>query len=219
MNKKTKKQETITPKKDGRGGARPGAGRKPLFGKKYNFRAPKEMADIIDRQPNKAAFIKGCISATLQQETLTAKLVDNATPIDNMVLVDLPFVDEAVRAGFPVMMDNNVWPDVQKVPRWMCRHPESSVMMRVKGDSMIGAGILDGDYVVIDKSLCNPSADEVAFCEYEGGYTIKYFRMDADSKRAWLVPANDSYPKMEVTEDKSFHIWGTVTAHTHIDIR
>lgn len=165
------------------------------------------------------AFIKSCINMVLQQqEPRDDKPIDNATLIKDVDLVDVPVVDEAVRAGYPIMMDNNVWPDVQKVPRWMCRHPESSVMMRVKGDSMVGAGILDGDYVVIDKSLRNPAANEVAFCEYDGGYTIKYFHVDDDGKHAWLVTANDKYPRMEVTEDKSFRIWGTVTAHTHIDI-
>ena len=129
------------------------------------------------------AFIKSCINMVLQQqEPRDDKPIDNATLIKDVDLVDVPVVDEAVRAGYPIMMDNNVWPDVQKVPRWMCRHPESSVMMRVKGDSMVGAGILDGDYVVIDKSLRNPAANEVAFCEYDGGYTIKYFHVDDDGK-------------------------------------
>ena len=94
--------------------------------------------------------------------------------------------------------------------RELVRHKETTFFARVSGDSMIHAGINDGDLVVIDKSLMAHSGDiVVAFLD--GEFTLKEYRHDEANQCGWLVPANDLYPPLRVTADNEFLIWGVVT--------
>ena len=64
--------------------------------------------------------------------------------------------------------------------------------------------------MVIDKSLTAQSGDlVVAFLD--GEFTLKEYRHDEANHCGWLVPANDHYPKIQVTEENEFMIWGVVT--------
>lgn len=70
-------------------------------------------------------------------------------------------------------------------------------------------GILDGDVVVVDKSLEARHGD-VVVAYIDGDFTLKSF---AQAKgRTWLQPANEQYEPIEVTEDSDFQVWGKVTA-------
>lgn len=97
--------------------------------------------------------------------------------------------------------------------RLLCPHPEATYLVRVSGDSMIDAGIFNGDIVIVDKSNRNPSPREVAVCELNGEFTLKRF-VEEDGC-GWLVPANPDYPKWKITENDQFSIWGTVTYIIH----
>lgn len=88
-----------------------------------------------------------------------------------------------------------------------------SYLIRVNGDSMIDAGILSGDIVIIDKSNRNPSPKEIAVCELNGEFTLKHFVKEGS--QGWLVPANPDYPKLPITHNDDFSIWGTVTYIIH----
>ena len=95
----------------------------------------------------------------------------------------------------------------------LCPHPEASYLIRVSGNSMIDAGVLSGDIVIVDKSNRNPGPHEIAMCELNGEYTLKHFILDEG--QGWLVPANPEYPKIRITPDDDFSVWGTVTYIIH----
>lgn len=95
----------------------------------------------------------------------------------------------------------------------LCPNPEASYLIRVDGNSMIDAGIYSGDIVIVDKSNRNPDETQVAVCELNGEYTLKRFVKRGEE--GWLIPANPKYPKIKVTEDDDFSIWGTVTYIIH----
>ena len=78
---------------------------------------------------------------------------------------------------------------------------------------MIGAGIHDGDIIIVDKSNRNPTEREVAVCELNGEYTIKHVVQEGN--RAWLRPANPDYPEIEIHPEDDFSVWGTVTYTIH----
>ncbi len=206
-----KKEET---KKGGRGGRRAGAGRPAGDSRLYTFRAPGEMAEVIDRQENKTDFIRGCIARAMHSGG-TGKAVGNIIPATAVRGgLRLPFFDLGIRAGFPIPLDNDEKAQDIELLRMLCPHPEASYLIRVAGNSMIDAGINDGDIIIVDKSHRNPTPSEVAVCELNGEYTLKRFEKDGDGC-GWLVPANPDYPRIRITEDDSFSVWGTVSYIIH----
>ena len=92
--------------------------------------------------------------------------------------------------------------------RELIKHPASTFYGRVVGNSMIGEGIEEGDILVIDKSLEFVDND-LAVCFIDGEFTVK--RVSLENDYAWLVPANPDYPKIKVTKNNDFVIWGIVT--------
>lgn len=121
--------------------------------------------------------------------------------------LSLPIADEGIRAGFPSpaqdFMDLSI-----DLNQELVKHPSSTFYGRVKGDSMIDAGVHDGDVLIIDKSL-EPKDGDMAVCFIDGEFTIKYIKIE--KKVIWLVPANKNFQPIKVTEDNNFLIWGIVT--------
>lgn len=200
----------------GSGGKREGAGRPKNDSKLYTFRVGGEISKIIDSQPNKTDFIISSLKQAVETRDLASNNINSlgdvypATQVKDMTL---PFFDIKVVAGFPIPLDNDELSQDIELLKMLCPHPEASYLIRVKGDSMIDAGVMSGDIVIVDKSNRNPSEHEMAICELNGEYTLKQV-MKVDG-RMFLVPANTAYPKIEVKEDDRFSIWGTVTYIIH----
>lgn len=195
-----------------RGGARKGAGRPCTDSKIYSFRASDEVAKYIDRQANKTDFIKACIQRSMHEELprLGWGSIHSAVAQNE---VRIPFFDIGIVAGFPIPLDNDERAQDIDLLRMLCPHPESSYLIRVEGHSMKDAGISSGDIVIVDKSNRTPSENQVAVCEFNGEYTLKFFVMRDGV--GYLVPANPDFPEIMVTPDDEFRIWGTVTYVIH----
>lgn len=202
---------------DGRGGRRPGAGRPKNDSKLYSFRAPGDLAAAIDSQANKTEFIrnavKDALKNSLETESWALESIGNAVPASRIGSLKIPAFDVSVAAGFPVSLDNDERAQDIELLSMLCPHPEASYLIRVRGDSMIDAGIYSGDIVIVDKSNRHPSPREIAVCELNGEYTLKRFEDSSDG--GWLVPANPKYPKIRITQDDEFSVWGTVTYIIH----
>lgn len=200
----------------GRGGKRKGAGRPPKDEpmKLYTFRATGDIVRHLDSQKQRSEYIKRCIINDMQSERepdfSSLGKVYPATQIND---VHMPLFDIKIVAGFPIPLDNDERAQNIELIKMLCPHPEASYLIRVIGDSMIDANIHSGDIVIVDKSNRNPSEKEVAVCELNGEYTLKYFVQRGDE--GWLVPANPAYPEFHITEADDFSIWGTVTYIIH----
>ncbi|MES2588513.1 MAG: translesion error-prone DNA polymerase V autoproteolytic subunit [Bacteroidota bacterium] len=126
--------------------------------------------------------------------------------IENGTELELTLVNTGISAGFPSpAMDF----DENKIDlnRHLIKRPASTFFGRVKGNSMEGAGIYDGNLLIIDKSI-KPKSEQIAVCFIDGEFTIKRIRIEKDC--IWLIPANDSYQAIRVNEDNNFLIWGIV---------
>lgn len=115
----------------------------------------------------------------------------------------------SIRAGFPSPAED-YQNETLDFNRDMIRHPEATFYGRVEGDSMIEAGICDGDIAVIDRSLEACDGDIiVAYVNNE--FTIKYLdlrhRKDGYIE---LLPANKNFRPIRVDEDDNFEVWGVV---------
>jgi DNA polymerase V len=90
---------------------------------------------------------------------------------------------------------------------YFIRHPAAAFYVRVAGDSMKGAGIFDGDLLIVDKAAsCTDGCIVVALLGNE--FTLK--RLVKQGTRVFLRPENEEFPPIEVTEDTDCEIWGRV---------
>ena len=80
--------------------------------------------------------------------------------------------------------------------------------IKVKGNSMINAGISDKDVLVVDRSL-EPQNNKIAICFIDGEFTVKRIKLDKEC--LLLMPENEKYTPIKVTEENQLIIWGIVT--------
>lgn len=200
-----------TGKGKGRGGARPGAGRPKGDSRMISFRAPGRLAEQLDSIGNRTEFIRKTLEKAVREKDAGKSL--EIMPAEKARPLSLPYFDIRVVAGFPVPLDNDEKSQDIDILAMLCPHPEASYLIRVSGDSMIDAGLMNGDIVIVDKSNRNPSPHEIAMCELNGEYTLKHLVLE--DGQGWLVPANPDYPRLPISPDDDFSVWGTVTYIIH----
>ncbi|MBI6119637.1 translesion error-prone DNA polymerase V autoproteolytic subunit [Salegentibacter maritimus] len=119
----------------------------------------------------------------------------------------LPLSSCGISAGFPSPADDHL-EDVIDLNHQLIRNKEATFFGRAEGDSMIDAGIGNGDLLVIDKSL-SPKNNDIAVCFLDGEFTVK--RIKIEKNIIWLVAENKNYKPIKVTKENEFVIWGIVT--------
>jgi DNA polymerase V len=90
---------------------------------------------------------------------------------------------------------------------YLVRNKPATFMFSVKGDSMIGASIEEGDKVVVDRSL-RPRHNDIVVAVVDAEYTIK--RLYKHRGRVELRPENPSYQPMAFKEGAELEVWGVV---------
>lgn len=164
---------------------------------KYHLDA-LERAGYLQRVPGlpRALELSAAAKQELGVDTPTTPAPQTAT---NVVTIDLPagHVDEdnssiplvgRIAAGAPITAEQYV-EDVFELPTRLTGHGQM-FMLEVSGESMVDAGILDGDFVVV-RSQSNASQGEIVAAMIDGEATVKVFSK-ADG-HIWLLPCNESY--------------------------
>jgi DNA polymerase V len=118
----------------------------------------------------------------------------------------LPFVSSGISAGFPSPADDFLDINID-LNKHLIKNPSTTFYGRVKGNSLIDAGIYDGDLLIVDKSL-EPINGKIAVCFIDGEFTVKRIKIEKDI--VWLIAENKDYPPIKVTKDNDFVIWGIV---------
>ena len=126
---------------------------------------------------------------------------------DETQSLDIVLAQTGISSGFPSpaddFRDNKI-----SLDRVLVKNKEATFYAKVSGQSMIGAGLDDGDLLVVDKSL-EPEHNKIAVCFIDGEFTVK--RLQVTKEGVFLLPANPAYEPIQVTEDNNFQIWGIVT--------
>lgn len=142
-------------------------------------------------------------------ETGQGQVPDGASALPGMA-------HDGIHAGFPSPATDYMTQAID-LNKELVRHPAATFYGRVVGDSMIDAGVEEGDILVIDKSLDAQNGD-MAVCFVDGEFTLKYLRFSdvtgrdgSVERHVSLVPANEKYPVIEVSEGTDFIMWGVVT--------
>jgi len=121
--------------------------------------------------------------------------------------IDLPFITGGIKAGFPSPAADF---DETKISldAVLVKNRESTFYAKASGTSMTGAGIDDGDILVIDRSL-EPRNNKVAVCFLDGEFTVKRIKVTQDEML--LMPENKAFEPIKITEENQLIIWGIVT--------
>lgn len=115
-------------------------------------------------------------------------------------------VAENVRAGVPAVAPD-VPGDAVRIDSRLIRNPSKTVLVKVKGDSMVDAGILDGDTVVVEKRATAEIGD-IVVAIVDNEFTLK--RLGRERGRVVLRPENKAYPVIRPAAD--LEIFGVVVA-------
>lgn len=114
--------------------------------------------------------------------------------------------DSPVHAGFPSPADDHLENKLD-LNKALVKNPATTFFARVKGESMNGEGVEDGDMLIIDRSL-DPYENCLAVCFLEGEFTLKRVKLDGDN--ILLIPSNPKFKTIRVSRDNDFYIWGIV---------
>ncbi len=108
--------------------------------------------------------------------------------IPNKLIGEVPMLG-LVEAGFPTVAEETVL-DTLSIDEYLINDKDKTYLLEVKGDSMIEAGIQEGDLVVAERTS-NPKEGDIVIAEVDGGWTMKYFRKKGG--QVYLEPANKHY--------------------------
>jgi len=116
-------------------------------------------------------------------------------------------IEQGISAGFPSPADD--FKEIRiSLDKELVKNEEATFYARVSGDSMQGAGLENGDLLIIDRSI-EPLNNKIAVCFVDGEFTVK--RIKIESKKLYLIPENKKYSPIEINEENELIIWGIVT--------
>ena len=94
-----------------------------------------------------------------------------------------------IEAGFPTATEEELV-DTMSLDEYLIKNKEATFMLKVKGDSMIDAGIMEGDMVLVERGKA-PRPGQIVIANVDGEYTMKYYRKRGEI--AYLEAANAKY--------------------------
>ena len=123
----------------------------------------------------------------------------------------IPLLSDYVSAGFPSPADDYKEENID-LNEHLISNPFSTFFLRVKGDSMINAGIKDKDLIIVDKSL-TAKPGNIVIALIDGEFTIK--RLSMKNNELYLKAENLNYPEFRFKNHIEVQIWGVVIYSIH----
>ena len=123
----------------------------------------------------------------------------------------LPLYLSPVKAGFPSPAEDFIDRKLD-LHEYLVHNEAATFFLRAQGDSMVGAGIHDGDLLIVDRSI-EAAHDKIVIAALDGELTVK--RLQRTKGKVFLVPENPDYPVFDITEREYVYIWGVVTYVIH----
>jgi len=182
--------------KNAHGGLRAGAGRK------LNSGIYGEATKVIRVPESKVVDIQRYIIQS-QSENVADIIKTNLT----LSYRPLDLFEHKVPAGFPSPADDHIEKKLD-LNDYLIKQKEATFFVRIKGDSMIDAGIHDNDIVIVDKSQ-KASNGDIVLASIDGDFTVKLLSSYQSKYR--LLAANEKYKPIEINESMQFEVWGVVT--------
>jgi DNA polymerase V len=140
----------------------------------------------------------------------TAQHISIQIPAFGHLPILIPLFSYKVAAGFPSPADDYIEGRLS-LDEHLIQHKDSTFFVRAKGNSMVQAGIFDGDLLVVDKSL-NPVSGDIVIAVVDGDLTVK--RLIKRGETITLKPENPRYKEIEFKDGQELQVWGVVTSTT-----
>jgi SOS regulatory protein LexA len=158
---------------------------KAFYFKKKRMPSYSEMLSVFNLSSKNAVFKR--ISALIRAGFLEKDSAGRLVPRKSMTAIPiLGFV----QAGFPSPAEEELQ-DVVSIDEYLVSNPNATFLVKVRGDSMVDAGIHQGDLVLIQKNL-DPKDGDIVIAQVDSEWTLKYFKQK--SKKVYLQAANQKYP-------------------------
>lgn len=137
--------------------------------------------------------------------------VDNIVRLGDTNTIPLPLYGPHVQAGFPSPADDYL-EETLDLGKRLIKHPTATFLVKVKGDSMVNAGIKSGNILVVDRSI-KPNNGNIVVAVVNGEFTVK--RLKLKGNKILLAPESDGYSPIQIEENEDTYIWGVVTSCIH----
>jgi DNA polymerase V len=131
--------------------------------------------------------------------------------IEARTAMALPYVVAPVPAGFPSPADDYIDTAID-LNEHLIQHPSATFFVRAQGHSMTGAGIHDGDTLIVDRALTARDGD-IIVALVNGEFTVK--RLRARQGGVSLIAEHPNFRPIEIGEGADFEVWGVVTWVLH----
>ena len=184
------------------GGARKGAGRKKNSG---SF---KEETKVI-RVP--ISLVDSLIPTIEVYKSQVKSKVEVFLTKENPTELSIPIFTSRVQAGFPSPADDHL-EDALDLNTHLIHHKEATFFVKAQGDSMLGAGIQQGDILIVDKSLSAKSG-KIVIAVVDGEFTVK--RLHKYKGNITLKAENPDFEDIKIGGTDELIIWGVVTSVIH----
>jgi repressor LexA len=169
------------------------------IGKKFNIASTFGVKRHID------ALVKKGFLNTSSNLSRTLTLVVNNNPIQKEPIIDIPVVGR-VAAGYPILAEENIEGHLT-IDRNMIGSRTECFGLKVRGDSMINAGILEGDLVIVSPQKDAANGDIIVALLGDEA-TMK--RFSVENGNILLIPENEKYQPIPVNNPEEFSIIGKV---------
>ncbi len=125
---------------------------------------------------------------------------------------EIPLYEARISAGFPSPASDYQEGSLD-LNKHLIKNPPATFFVKVAGDSMIGAGIHDGDLLIVDRSI-TPKNGSVIIAVVNGELNVKRIKIKK-GKVVSLESENDKFQPQYITEDTDFQVWGVATNVIH----
>jgi len=184
------------------GGARKGAGRKKNSGSfKEDTKVLRVPISLVDSILPSIEVYKSQVKTGM--EVLLTK--------ENTTELMIPIFTSRVQAGFPSPADDHL-EDALDLNTHLIQHKDATFFVKAQGDSMLGAGIHQGDILIVDKSLTAKSG-KIVIAVVDGEFTVK--RLHKYKGNITLKSENPEFEDIKVGGTEELIIWGVVTSVIH----
>lgn len=122
--------------------------------------------------------------------------------------IKLPFFSSLIRAGFPSPAEDHIEQTLD-ITELLVKNPPATFYLKVTGESMVNAGILEGDILVVDRSEMAKHTD-VVVAELNGDFTVK--RLYLRGGEVILQAESDHHDSIFIKQEDEFSIFGVVSA-------
>ena len=123
----------------------------------------------------------------------------------------LPLINECIPAGFPSPAENYIDSSID-LNEELIRNPASTFFLRVQGESMSNAGILDGDLLIVDRSL-DPQPGHIVVAVLNGCFTLK--KLTYRKNIPYLEAEHPNYSALDLRHYENVQIWGVAIYAIH----